>query len=95
METDMRTGTFSKTTNGFPHRIPPPTEDSDSEGLPDEYDMLQDAEQEKDIFRTKVWVYWEVMGGKVRLEENRWGSDLCFFIQNNQGIYHFSVNYNR
>ena len=52
----MRTGAFSKTTNGFPHRIAPPADDSDSSGGEGDadYDMLNDAHHEKDVFRTKV-----------------------------------------
>ena len=42
--------------NGIPHRIPPPDEEERSLSSidEDEMDMLNDIEQEKDIFRTKV-----------------------------------------
>ena len=52
----MRTGAFSKTSNGFPHRIPPPADDSDS-SVDGDYDMLNDANHEKDVFRTKVTLF--------------------------------------
>ena len=71
----MRTGAFSKTSNGFPHRIPPPADDSDS-SVDGDYDMLNDANHEKDVFRTKVTLFTLFWGEIICL-----GYEILFEIK--------------
>ena len=40
--------------NGIPHRIAPSNSDDSDDSDYKDYDMLHDAEREKDVFRTKV-----------------------------------------